>query len=64
MTSLCTEYWQVMLAQAICIGLGCGCIFVPSVAILPQYFTTKKAIATGVAASGSSLGESTEYAVG
>lgn len=57
MTSLCTEYWQVMLAQAVCIGLGCGCIFVPSVAILPQYFTTRKAFAMGLAASGSSLGE-------
>ena len=58
MTSLCTEYWQVMLAQAICIGLGCGCIFVPSIAILPQYFTTRKALAMGIAASGSGLGES------
>lgn len=57
MTSLCTEYWQVMLAQAICIGLGCGCIFVPSIAILPQYFAKRKAFATGIAASGSGLGE-------
>ena len=57
MTSLCTEYWQVMLAQAICTGLGCGCIFVPCVAIIPQYFSTRKALALGVAASGSSLGE-------
>ncbi|MCJ1367598.1 hypothetical protein MMC16_006732 [Acarospora aff. strigata] len=56
MTSLCTRYWEVMLAQGICIGLGSGCLFVPSVAILPQYFTTKKAFANGIAASGSSLG--------
>jgi MFS family permease len=56
MTSLCSKYWQVMLAQAICIGLGNGCLYIPSVAILPQYFTTKKALATGLAASGSSLG--------
>lgn len=56
MTSLCSEYWQVMLAQALCIGLGNGCLFIPSVAILPQYFTTHKALANGIAASGSSLG--------
>lgn len=56
MTSLCTQYWQVVLAQAICIGLGQGCLFIPSVAIIPQYFTTKKAFATGLASSGSSLG--------
>lgn len=56
MTSLANNYWQVMLAQAFCIGLGNGCIFIPSVAILPQYFSTKKALANGLAASGSSIG--------
>ena len=56
MTSLAHTYWQTMLAQAFCIGIGNGCIFVPSVAILPQYFTTRKALANGLAASGSSIG--------
>ena len=56
MLSLCTEYWQVLLAQAFCIGIGTGCLFVPSVAILSTYFTTKFAFAVGLAASGSSLG--------
>ena len=56
MTSLCTTYWQVILAQGVCIGLGNGLLFVPSVAILPQYFTTHKALANGIAASGSSFG--------
>ncbi|PYI05354.1 MFS general substrate transporter [Aspergillus sclerotiicarbonarius CBS 121057] len=56
MTSLCHEYWEVMLAQGIVTGLGSGCLFLPSVAILPTYFSTKKALAQGFAASGSSLG--------
>lgn len=56
MTSLCSQYWQVILAQAVCIGLGQGCLFIPSVAIIPQHFTTKKAFAIGLASSGSSLG--------
>ena len=56
MTSISTEYWQIILAQGICIGLGSGCIFVPSFAIIPQYFSTRKALATGIAASGSSIG--------
>lgn len=56
MTSLCTTYWQVIFAQGVTVGLGCGCLFVPCVAILPSYFTTKKALAQGLAASGSSLG--------
>ena len=56
MLSLCKEYWQCLLAQALVIGIGNGCLFVPSVAILPQYFSTRKAIANGVAATGSSMG--------
>ncbi|KAJ5982839.1 MFS general substrate transporter [Penicillium waksmanii] len=56
MTSLCTDFWQVMLAHGITIGLGSGCLFIPSVAIVSTYFTTKKSFATGIAASGSSLG--------
>jgi MFS family permease len=56
MTSLTREYWQVILSQAFVIGLGNGLVFVPSVAVLPQYFTTKKALANGIAASGSSFG--------
>ena len=56
MTSICKEYWQFVLAQGICTGIGNGALFVPSIAILPQYFTTKKALANGLAASGSSLG--------
>lgn len=56
MTSICHEYWQVVLAQAICIGLGAGALFVPSVAILSTYFTTKLPFAVGACAAGSSLG--------
>lgn len=57
MLSLCHNYWQVLLAQAFVIGLGNGCLFVPSVAVLPQWFSTRKALANGVAASGSSIGK-------
>jgi hypothetical protein len=56
MLSLCTSYWQVVLAQAICVGMGTGCLFVPAVAIISTYFHSKLALATGIAASGSSLG--------
>ncbi|KAI9835599.1 MAG: hypothetical protein M1819_002050 [Sarea resinae] len=56
MTSLGTEYWHIMLSQALCLGIGAGCLFIPCIALLPQYFTTKRAFATGIAASGSSLG--------
>lgn len=56
MTSLATKYWQLILAQGICVGLAAGCLFVPSVALLPQYFRRKRGFANGLAASGSSIG--------
>jgi len=56
MLSLAHEYWQVLLAQAFCVGIGCGMLFIPSVAILNTYFTTRIGMAVGLAASGSSLG--------
>ena len=37
MTSLCNKYWQVVVvAQGVLVGLGCGCLFVPCVAIIPS----------------------------
>ena len=56
MLSLCTEYWQVLLAQGFCVGIGAGCLFVPSVSVLPTYFNTRIGLAVGVGSSGSSIG--------
>ncbi|KAL3476660.1 major facilitator superfamily domain-containing protein [Aspergillus californicus] len=56
MLSLCKEYWQVLLSQGFCVGIGAGCLFVPCVSLLPTYFSTKLGAALGLAVSGSSLG--------
>ncbi|KAJ6256444.1 hypothetical protein Dda_8945 [Drechslerella dactyloides] len=56
MTSLCTKYWQILLAQGICVGLGTGCLFIPSVAVIAGYFTMKRSFATGLASTGGSIG--------
>lgn len=56
MTSLSSKYYQIMLAQGICVGIGAGCMFIPAVSLLPQYFNKKRALANGIAASGSSIG--------
>jgi MFS family permease len=56
MLSLATEYWHVLLAQGICVGVGMGCLFVPSISILPSYFSTRVGLAVGVASTGSALG--------
>ncbi|KAL8801463.1 MAG: hypothetical protein Q9182_004429 [Xanthomendoza sp. 2 TL-2023] len=56
MTSLGTTYYQIILAQGVCVGLGAGCLFVPSVAIVATYFTSKRALMTGFTAAGGSIG--------
>ncbi|EFX05057.1 major facilitator superfamily transporter monocarboxylate [Grosmannia clavigera kw1407] len=56
MLSICTAFWQVVLAQGFCVGIGAGMLFVPSLALLPTYFSSRLGLAVGLAASGSSLG--------
>ena len=56
MTSLSRTYWQIFLAQAVCQGLGHGTIFVPSMALLSTYFSTRRGLAIGLAASGAGVG--------
>ena len=57
MTGLCSQYWQLILAQGVVVGLGSGCLFLPSIAVLPQYFERRRALATGIGSSGSAIGE-------
>ncbi|KAH8801789.1 major facilitator superfamily domain-containing protein [Xylogone sp. PMI_703] len=56
MTSISTKYYQIMLSQGVCVGIGTGCLFLACVALLPQYFKNKRALANGIAAAGSSIG--------
>ncbi|KAB5522146.1 monocarboxylate permease [Coniochaeta sp. 2T2.1] len=56
MLSLSEEYWQALLAQAFCVGIGAGLLFVPTVSLLPTWFSTRMGLAIGIASSGSSLG--------
>lgn len=57
MLSLATKFWEVLLSQAFCVGIGAGCLFTPSISILSTYFSKKIPTAIGLAACGSSLGE-------
>ncbi|CAI7617832.1 unnamed protein product [Penicillium crustosum] len=56
MTSLSTKYYQIFLAQGLCVGLGSGCLFTPAISLVGTYFSTRRSLATGIAASGSSVG--------
>ena len=56
MLSIASAYWQVLLAQGFCVGLGMGCLYLPSISILPSYFSTRLGLAIGLASSGSAVG--------
>lgn len=56
MTSLCTQYWQLFLAQGICSGVGCGLLFTPIIALISTYFTRRRALAISLQASGAATG--------
>ncbi|KAF2877003.1 major facilitator superfamily domain-containing protein [Massariosphaeria phaeospora] len=56
MLSLCTTYWQVFLAQGVCMGLGAGLLYIPSMALVGIWFSRKRALAMGVVMSGIAVG--------
>lgn len=60
MMSLAREYYQVFLAQAVCLGLGGGMVYVPSIAAAAaaSIGEAKRPLVIGVVASGSGIGES------
>ena len=50
------QIWQLFLSQGVCFGFGMGFLFVGSVGIIPQWFTTKRSLANGIGTAGSGLG--------
>lgn len=56
MASLSTTYWQLFLAQGVCCGLGNGCLFCPALSLLSTYFSKRRGLAIGLAATGSATG--------
>jgi MFS family permease len=61
LTSISTAYYQVFLAQGIVVGVGAGCFYVPSIALISSYFSKKRAFASGIAVCGSSIGTSAAF---
>lgn len=54
--SVAKQYWQVLLAQGICMGLGNGCMFCPCIATVSTYFNKRRSLAIGMVACGSATG--------
>ncbi|KAF3765178.1 MFS general substrate transporter [Cryphonectria parasitica EP155] len=51
-----TRYWQLLLSQGVCVGVGMGCLAVPSIAVPSAWFTTKMPLANGIIVSASGFG--------
>ncbi|KAJ5773095.1 hypothetical protein N7457_007991 [Penicillium paradoxum] len=56
MTSLATSYYQILLAQGFCVGMGGGISYIPALVVISTNFTTRRPIAIGCASIGSSVG--------
>ncbi|KAI4203730.1 MAG: hypothetical protein LQ346_001740 [Caloplaca aetnensis] len=54
--SFAHHIWHLFLSQGVCFGWGMGFMFVGSVGVVPQWFTTKRSFATGIATAGSGIG--------
>ncbi|KAI1804657.1 MFS general substrate transporter [Daldinia bambusicola] len=55
-TSAASQYWQLILSQGLCMGVGSGCIFCPTISTVSTYFSRRRSLAIGIAASGSVTG--------
>ncbi|OJD12699.1 hypothetical protein AJ78_06750 [Emergomyces pasteurianus Ep9510] len=56
MTSISTNYYQILLSQGICSPLGAGALFYPALNSISTWFSKRRAFALGISASGSSIG--------
>jgi MFS family permease len=56
MMSLSKEYYHFMLAQSICTGIGAAAVFFSSSNTIATWFKKRRALAIGIASSGSAIG--------
>ncbi|RDW63804.1 hypothetical protein BP6252_11349 [Coleophoma cylindrospora] len=56
MASLGKTYYQIFLAQSVCSAMGAACLFYGGMNSVMTWFFKRRALASGIAASGSSLG--------
>ena len=56
MTSLCSEYYQLFLAQGVLTGLGCGLLYIPGLALVSRSFKKNRSIAMAITTCGAPTG--------
>lgn len=58
MLSLAKVYYQILLTQGVCTGLGCGVLFIPGMALVSRSFKARRAVALGLISCGAPFGGS------
>lgn len=54
--SFATQYWQLLLSQGLCCGLGNGCLVTPAVSVISTYFERRRSLAIGIINCGGATG--------
>ncbi|PSN71386.1 major facilitator superfamily protein [Corynespora cassiicola Philippines] len=54
--SFAKSIWHLYLTQGVCVGIGVGFLFIPSVSITSQWFDKKRSLANSINSAGSGLG--------
>ncbi|KAK4993980.1 hypothetical protein LTR50_000196 [Elasticomyces elasticus] len=54
--SFASRIWHLFLSQGVCFGFGMGFLFVGSVGVVPQWFTSRRSLANGIGTAGSGCG--------
>ncbi|KAJ7730158.1 major facilitator superfamily domain-containing protein [Mycena metata] len=52
----CTEYWQFLLCQGFCIGIGSGLMFCTMITVVTHWFQKRRGFALGVTSCGGAIG--------
>ena len=54
--SFASELWHLFLTQGMLFGFGLGLLFIPTAAVIPQWFSKKRSLASGVSLAGAAFG--------
>ncbi|THW66527.1 MFS general substrate transporter, partial [Aureobasidium pullulans] len=54
--SFATRIWELYLTQGLLVGFGIGFLYIPSTAILSQWFKRRRSLANGISSAGSGVG--------
>jgi MFS family permease len=54
--SFAKNYWQLLLSQGVCVGIGGGLVFVPALSLVGTYFSKRQSLALSICACGNSVG--------